>query len=129
IDARAARVSRLVQRLARLLEEVLDLARASSGRLSLQRGETDLAAVVRGEIERARDDLRRAGCEVRVSGPARLIGRWDQARIEHAVGALLTAVAGAGQGQPIEVALGDEGGRARIEVRGAGGVPEPQRSL
>src|SRR6186997_3405595 len=35
IDMRALRVSGQVQRLARLLEEVLDLARASSGRLQI----------------------------------------------------------------------------------------------
>ena len=129
IDGRAVRVARLVQRLARLLEEVLDLARASSNRLALQRGETDLAALVRGEVDRARDDLARLGCDVRVEGPVRLIGRWDQARLEHVVGTLLAALARVGSGEPLAAELRSEGGGARLELRGAAGIPEPQRAL
>jgi signal transduction histidine kinase len=129
IDGRAVRVGRLVQKLARLLEEVLDLARASSGRLALQPGEVDIATLVRGELERLRDDLARLGCGVKVEGPVRMMGRWDQARMEHVIGALTAAVARAGAGEPISIELGAEPGGARVELRGAGGIPEPQRSL
>src|SRR5690349_5590700 len=89
VEARAEKVTRQVQRMARTLEEVMDLARASSGRLAIMQGETDLVAVTRGEVSRAAEALARAGSHVELSAPERVVGRWDQARVEHAVEALL----------------------------------------
>ena len=132
IDSRAVRVSGQVQRLARLLEEVLDLARASSGRLQLLRGEVDLASVVQGELGRARDDLRRAGCEVEVdlAAGAQLVGPWDQARVEHVIAALIAAAARSGGGAPLVVSASSAGGEARVEIRwGGGGIAAAQVAL
>ena len=130
IDTRAARVSGQVQRLARLLEEVLDLARASSGRLQLLRGEVDLASVVQGELARARDDLRRSGCDVEIEAAASIIGRWDQARVEHAVAALIAAATRTGGGAPISVVVSADGDEARVEIRWSGtGIAIPQVAL
>ncbi len=132
VDTRAVRVSGQVQRLARLLEEVLDLARASSGRLQILRGEVDLTVVVQGELARARDDLRRAACEVEidVAPGASLTGPWDQARVEHAVAALIGAAVRSGSGAPIAVSLAVAGGEARVEVRWGGhGIAAPQVAL
>jgi signal transduction histidine kinase len=130
IDARATRVSGQVQRLARLLEEVLDLARASSGRLQILRGEVDLGAVVQDELARAREDLRRAGCDVEIEVAANLVGPWDQARVEHMVAALLAAATRSGAGAPIFIAVAAEEGEARVEVRwGGNGIADSQVAL
>jgi signal transduction histidine kinase len=130
VDTRAVRVSGQVQRLARLLEEVLDLARASSGRLQLLRGEVDLSALVHSELSRARDDLRRAGCEVEIDTAATIVGPWDQARIEHAVAALVGAAARSGGGAPIAIAVTADDGEAQIEVRwGGNGIAAAQVAL
>ena len=120
VDARAVRVSGQVQRLARLLEEVLDLARASSGRLQLLRGEVDLTALVQGELTRAREELRRAGCEVAIESAPAIVGAWDQARIEHSVAAVVHAACRSGGGGPINVAVAATGGEALVEVRWSG---------
>jgi signal transduction histidine kinase len=130
VDARAARVSGQVQRLARLLEEVLDLARASSGRFQIACGEVDLAALVAGEVARVGDDLRRAGCEARVRAAGELSGPWDQARLEQAVNALLTAAIKTGSGEPIEVNVSARDGFAEVEVSWSGeGIAASQRAL
>jgi signal transduction histidine kinase len=131
VVARAARVSGQVQRLARLLEEVLDLARASSGRLQLLPGEVDLAAVVHDELARARDDLRRAGCEVAIDAGRPIIGPWDQARVEHTVAALLAAAVRAGGGTPVAIAVrASDQGEAEVEVRwGGDGIAALQVAL
>jgi signal transduction histidine kinase len=130
VDARAVRVSGQVQRLARLLEEVLDLARASSGRLQILRGEVDLAAVVHDELARAREDLRRNGCEVNLAVDQTSVGAWDQARVEHTVAALIAAASRSSGGGPIEVAVNASDGEARLEVRwGGSGIAEPQVAL
>ncbi len=130
VDARAVRVSGQVQRLARLLEEVLDLARASSGRLQLLRGEVDLSALVHGELSRAREELRRAGCEVAVEAATAIVGAWDQARIEHSVAALISAACRSGGGGPINVAVAATDGEALVEVRWSGsGIAATQVAL
>ena len=95
VRRRAERVGRQVQRLAWLLDEVLDLARASSGRLTLSREDADMVALVNRALVRVQDDVRRAGCEARVHTPKMLGGTWDPPRLERAIGALLSrAVAG-----------------------------------
>lgn len=130
VDARAVRVSGQVQRLARLLEEVLDVARASSGRLQLLRGEVDLAAVVHGELSRAREDLRRAGSEVAIDTATAIVGPWDQARIEHTVAAVIHAAARTGGGAPIAIAVTATDTEARVEIRwGGGGIAVAQVAL
>ncbi len=125
---RAARVSGQVQRLARLLEEVLDLARASSGRLQILPGEVDLAVVVHDELARAREDLRRAGCEVDLDAARPVVGPWDQARVEHMVAAILSlAIRG---GAPIAIAVRGADGEAQVEVRwGGAGMAAAQMAL
>ncbi len=130
IDSRAARVSGQVQRLARLLEEVLDLARASSGRLQLLRGEVDLVTVVQGELARAREDLRRSGCDVEIETVSSIVGPWDQGRGGNAVAALIGAATRTGGGAPIAVSVGAENDAARVEVRWSGtGIAVPQVAL
>ena len=131
IDTRAVRVSGQVQRLARLLEEVLDLARASSGRLQILRGEVDLASVVQSELARARDDVRRAGCEVEIDIAApSVVGPWDQARLEHTVAALIGAATRTCGGAPIALALNADAAEARVEISWGGtGIAAPQVAL
>jgi signal transduction histidine kinase len=132
VDSRAARVSGQVQRLARLLEEVLDLARASSGRLQLLRGECDLVAAVHGELARARDDLRRAGCEVEldVGAQASAVGPWDQARVEHTLASVIGAALKTGSGSAIAVSVRAAGDEAQVEVRWSGnGIAPAQVGL
>src|SRR5687768_16134936 len=115
VEARAEKVTRQVQRMARTLEEVMDLARASSGRLSIMPGETDLAAVARGEVLRAADALARAGAHVELAAPESVVGRWDQARVEHAVEALLARAVRSGD-ERIRLAVSSADGVARLEL-------------
>lgn len=130
VDARAARVSGQVQRLARLLEEVLDLARASSGRLQILRGEVDLGALVQDELARAREDVRRSGCDVEIEIASGVTGPWDQARVEHAVAALLAAATRSGAGAPIAIAVSADESDGRVEVRwGGSGIADSQVAL
>lgn len=119
VRRRADRVGRQVQRLAWLLDEVLDLARASSGRLSLVREDVDMVALVDRALVRVQDEVRRAGCEAQVRTPAVLGGSWDPARLERAIGALLSrSVAGVLGG----VSAGDRGSGAALGAGGARGA-------
>jgi signal transduction histidine kinase len=119
-----------------LVEEVVDLGRVSGGRLALQVGPADLAQLARKVVDRFGDELRRAGCEVRLDASTPVRGSWDVARLEHTLGSLVLAAIKSGGGHPIEVAVipadGDGGARdsACVAVRDGGeGLPDEERAL
>jgi signal transduction histidine kinase len=119
IEERAARVKRSVGRLAWLVEEVVDLGRASGGRLALHAGRTDLVMLARRVLDRFGDELLRASCETTLAANGPVSGIWDAQRIEHAIGSLLLAALKTGGGHPIDMEVGvDHGGAsARVTVR------------
>lgn len=130
---RTDKVTRQVRRMARQLEVVMDVARTTSGRMVLMPGDTDLAAVVRGEVSRAAEDLRRTECTVELSVKGRVVGRWDQARLEHAVEAMINRAVRAGAGPRLEISVCEEaGGGAGVELRyqvEGGGAATPSLAL
>lgn len=132
LEERAERVKRSVNRLAWLVEEVLDLGRASGAGLPLARSGADLVAIARRVLARFADELGRAGCEARLLHTDAVVGTWDAPRVEHALGSvLLAAIKGSG-GAAIDVEVTSEadGGAAVVTVRHGGpGLPAEQSAL
>jgi signal transduction histidine kinase len=126
---RLAKSEKQIHRLERLVNELLDVSRVSSGRLTLQLDDVDLVALV-GEIsERFAEPLSRAGCELEVHLPDKLVGRWDRMRLDQVMTNLLTNAMKYGPGKPVTVTVTQEAGSARISVRDRGiGVAEPDRA-
>src|SRR5690606_3346256 len=79
---RLGKSERQIQRLERLVNELLDVSRVSSGRLALQLEDVDLVGLVRDVAERFAEPLARAGCELELSAPDTLVGRWDRMRLD-----------------------------------------------
>jgi signal transduction histidine kinase len=129
IEERAERVQRSVARLTWLLEEVLDLGRASGSGLRLHRASGDLVAIARRVVDRLAHDLQRGRWEAEVIESGPVVGSWDQPRVEHALGSLVLAAIRTGVGGRIQLAVSEEGDRARIAVRGGRGVPDEQSAL
>jgi signal transduction histidine kinase len=119
----------LLDRLGRLLDEMLDVSRIEAGRTELVLEHIELYGLVRDELERLASDLARAGCELelRVQGPTPLVGVWDRRKLSHAVGNLVANAIKFGAGKPIEVTVGALAGIARIEVRDHGIGIAPDR--
>jgi signal transduction histidine kinase len=107
-----------------LVDEMLDLARIRSGRLSLRREHFDLGDAVTTVVERMRPLLvSSAGGkppEVEVARCA--CGNWDRARIEQVLTNLLSNVVRYGAGAPAEVKLdvGDGVVKVKVQDRGKG---------
>ena len=80
------------QDLLRLVDGVLDFASAQAGRLSLNPGPYDPAALAHAAIERCRDQARARGLRLELQAPAALpASAWgDAARIAQVLGELLT---------------------------------------
>jgi signal transduction histidine kinase len=120
-----------VLRVAKLVDDLLDVTRITAGRLVLRPEPMDLSASVRAAVERHAAQLAEARCALQVSAPASLTGAWDPDRIEQVVGNLLANAAKYAPGGRVEVRVEGNDERARIVVRddGPGIAPEDQERV
>ncbi len=116
IDPRTA--SRQVARLERSVDELLDVARLSSGRIPIERTEVDLVVIVRDVVAGFHHDLGPGGLRVVASGP--VMGRWDAFRLTQVVTNLVSNAVKYGRGEPVVLAVTRDGERARLSVRDSG---------
>jgi signal transduction histidine kinase len=102
---RAEKAARASQRLGLLIDDLMDVLRISSGRLSLQREEVDLSALTRELVSRMSEELVRVGSEVRLALDGVVTGQWDRLRLEQ----VLVLVSVDAQGQVARLGVRDEG--------------------
>ena len=116
-----------LRRLGRLIDDMLDIARIDSGRLTLKRETCDLGSVTREVLkqlsERIEQDLPPVTVEL---PPQPVVGQWDRYRCEQVLANLLTNAARYGEGKPVHIALRAEGACGVVEVQdqGQGVAPE-----
>lgn len=123
-----ALVERQGQRVRRILDDLSDLTRIELGQLPVEPVDADLAAVVRGAIDRIRPSV--PTHRVDLDAPASpLRARVDADRIEQVLTNLITnAVKYSPDADRVHVAVRRAGDRARVEVRDWGiGVPPDHR--
>jgi signal transduction histidine kinase len=117
---------RQVDRLGRLVEDMLDVARVHTGKLTMEKSQVDLTELVREVIERISPQLSAAKCEIREKAEVGILGNWDRYRIEQVINNLLTNAIRYSPGKPIHIVVSKEGEKARLTVHdeGAGISPE-----
>jgi PAS domain S-box-containing protein len=119
---------RHTQRLGRLLHNLLDLSRLSSGKLELEVGEVDLGELAHEAVERHAEQAAEAGSPVVLEVEPGVVGRWDRLRLERVLTNLLSNAFKYGKGQPIELRVERTDGHGRLSVRDQGpGIPEAQQ--
>jgi signal transduction histidine kinase/ActR/RegA family two-component response regulator len=125
LQRRVARASHSLERLALLVESLLDVSRISSQKVQLEVARFDLAAAVRDVVERVREQARHAGSELVLSAAEPLFGCWDRRRLEQVLVSLLANAIKYGPGKPIEVevARGLECAILRVIDHGIGVPP------
>jgi signal transduction histidine kinase len=124
-------INRNSRRLMRLVGDLLFVARVDAGNVELERGEFDLAEVVRESVDTFRDRAKREGLEL--GSEIAEVGNspGDAGRIGQAVDNLISnSVKFTPEGGSITVRLRPEpGGRAAIEVADTGmGIPEAEQA-
>jgi len=117
-------IERQVAQMARLIDDLLDVSRITSGRILLKEERFDLAGLVRTAVDDRDEGIRGRGLKLAVSLPERPLAiNGDPARIAQAVGNLLdNAQKFTDPGGAIHVSLAEdpERGVASIAVRDTG---------
>ena len=117
---RLEKASGHVARLERLIGELLDVGRITTGRMGMHREEMDLAQLAREVVERFADDSERAHAPIALAVPAPVVGQWDRLRLDQVLTNLMANAIKYGAGKPIDVEVANAGGRAVLRVRDRG---------
>jgi signal transduction histidine kinase len=126
-DRMIALMEREDRRLARFVEDLVDLGRIRTGRLEINLADIDLRDVVDDVAEQVAWDRERSGSALTITGD-RVIGEWDRFRLEQVVLNLLRNAIKFGLGRPIEIAIEATQGWAKLAVTDHGlGVPAERR--
>jgi len=125
MHAMVDRDERQIKSLIRLIEDMLDISRIRTGKLSIRPSRFDLSQLVRGLLENFAPQVHAAESSVSLCAEERVEGQWDEFRIEQVISNLLTNALRYGAKSPIEVRVYSQDGEARVEVRDYGiGISE-----
>ncbi|MGV8890223.1 MAG: hybrid sensor histidine kinase/response regulator [Pseudomonas sp.] len=125
MHAMVDRDERQIKSLIRLIEDMLDVSRIRTGKLSIRPTRFDLSALVRGLLQNFAPQIDAAECSVTLDAEQPVVGNWDEFRIEQVVSNLLTNALRYGAKSPINVKVYSESGQARVDVRDLGiGISE-----
>jgi signal transduction histidine kinase len=115
-----------VRKLAALVNELLDVARLTEGRLSLAPEKVDVSQLLGDVSGRFAQEAARMQCPLHVDVPAGVVGSWDRQRLEQIVTNLLTNALKYGAGHPVSLTARAVGNQAWLLVRdeGIGIAPE-----
>ena len=120
-----ARDERQIRSLTRLIDDMLDVTRIRTGKLSIRPQPGDLGVLAGRVVENLAAQFASAGChvELAVDGPAPVL--MDEFRIEQVLANLLTNALRYGGGKPVTMRVWEEGEQVCAEVRDRGlGISE-----
>lgn len=124
--------NRQVDRLSRLVEDMLDIGRIQAGRLAVERSPADLVAVVSEVIERFRPQFAARATPLTFSAAqSRIEGEWDVYRIEQVVSNLLSNALRYAAGTAVDVQVRSEGqnGIVLVKDQGPGVAPADRERI
>ncbi len=128
---RLDRLSKQVDRLTRLIEDLLDVTRIQSGKINYKLESVNLSELVSETVERMANSLAAVNCQLQTWIDPNLIVRADPGRIEQVLVNLLSNAIKYAPGSPVEVRLFDAGkGMLAIEVKDRGpGISQEKLGL
>ncbi|MGE8150027.1 hybrid sensor histidine kinase/response regulator [Pseudomonas vancouverensis] len=125
MHAMVDRDERQIKSLIRLIEDMLDVSRIRTGKLSIRPTQFDLSTLVRDLLYSFSQQIDAAEASVTLIAEQPVIGKWDEFRIEQVVSNLLTNALRYGARSPITVRVYSEAGQARVDVQDQGiGISE-----
>ncbi|HXH76772.1 MAG TPA: PAS domain S-box protein [Bacteriovoracaceae bacterium] len=123
--------SRQIERLARLIDDMLDISRINTGKLAIQPESFDLCNLVKDVTERYSSQIQDYGSTLRLECVSGVNGNWDKFRLEQVATNLLTNALRYGQGKPIAINVFTASDKAVLSVsdEGIGIAKENQKRI
>lgn len=109
-----------VNRIGRLVDDILDVSRISEGKLRFQFEEVDLCEIVNGVLSRFQVTAESEGVEILLEVCQPIVGKWDRFRLEQVFLNLLTNALKYGKKKPIHVRVESKDNHAVLTVRDEG---------
>ncbi|MET0848281.1 MAG: hybrid sensor histidine kinase/response regulator [Pseudomonas sp.] len=131
MHAMVDRDERQIKSLIRLIEDMLDVSRIRTGKLSIRTSKFDLVQLVGNLLQNFAPQVDAAECSVSFTAEQPVVGNWDEFRIEQVISNLLTNALRYGGKSRIDVRVYCHEGQARVEVqdRGIGISEENQKRI
>lgn len=128
---RLEKASRHLRRVSRMVEDLLDVSRITSGRLKLEEEYFDLAEMAHDVINRYAETAVKQGCQIEFRDLVHPIGHWDRMRLEQVLTNLLSNAIKYGSGKPVGIEVADLDGWAVLKVtdHGIGIQPKDQQRI
>ncbi|VVM40365.1 hybrid sensor histidine kinase/response regulator [Pseudomonas fluorescens] len=120
MHAMVDRDERQIKSLIRLIEDMLDVSRIRTGKLSIRPSRFDLSTLVRDLLYNFSSQIEAAETSVTLDAEQPVIGNWDEFRIEQVISNLLTNALRYGAKSPVSVKVYSEGDRALVDVQDQG---------
>ncbi|MFJ2484659.1 ATP-binding protein [Pseudomonas sp. NPDC087639] len=125
MHAMVDRDERQIKSLIRLIEDMLDVSRIRTGKLSIRPNRFDLVQLVGNLLQNFAQQIEAAETTVSFEADMPLEGCWDEFRIEQVISNLLTNALRYGGRSLIQVRVYRQGNEARVEVQDHGiGISE-----
>ena len=120
-----------VDRLERLVEDLLDASRIRTGRLTLIRENFDLAEMIRSLVDYYEPKIKKANCKIDLHLQENVNGIWDKLRLEQVITNLVCNAVKFGQGKPIVISLSSDSHQVVFSVQdfGIGILEEDQARI
>jgi signal transduction histidine kinase len=131
MHAMVDRDERQIKSLIRLIEDMLDVSRIRTGKLSIRPSRFDLVQLVNNLLQNFTPQVEAAESSVTLTAEQPVVGHWDEFRIEQVISNLLTNALRYGAKSLIDVRVYNQDGQAWVEVqdRGIGISEENQQRI
>lgn len=118
-----------IQRLIRLVNELLDITRIQAGILQFNFNPVNLSILIQEVIEKMSKDLEAAHSSIHLDLAPSVIGNWDASRLEQVLVNLLSNAMKYARGSPVEIVTRQEGDQASWIIRDFGpGIPKEKQA-
>jgi len=120
MEAMIQRDERQIKSMIRLIDDMLDVSRMRSGKLSIRPAQVELMCLLERVVSDLSLQAATTGSSLSLRAHEGVTGCWDEFRVEQVIVNLLTNALRYGCGQPVEVSVERDGDLVRISVRDQG---------
>jgi signal transduction histidine kinase len=121
--------SRQVQRLTKLINNLLDVSRITSKNIDLELEQVDLADIISDVVKRFRNEAKTLGSVIEYTNGVHPVGYWDKFRIDQVATNLVSNALKYGSGKPITIMVNKKPNTAWFSVQDHGiGIPGVDQS-